>query len=240
MSKKARVLVISPKCSSRSAEYLSQLLGCEYRLAGLTRDYTDFDVVINYGSSAWAKFNHVINKPEQVKICVNKISTLKRVKHGVKWTKDREEASLWLAEHEVVVARELECGSRSVGTTIIQSLEDFNSYKAKFWTQFFHHDHEVRINVFNGEILSVFDKVEEDGCFVFVPLEINGTVPQVQEMIDSISKNIGISFYGMDVLVNSDGECCLLEVNSGATIHEGTEGVLVKKFKKEIANYATV
>ena len=238
MSKKYKVLVISPKCSEESAEYLAALLGGEYKPAGKTTDYTDFDVVVNYGSSKEAVFPYVINTPEAVSLCVNKISTLKRVKHGVEWTKNKEKALSWLLNGGAVVAREFECGSRSSGTTICETVETFEDTKAKFWTKYFPHTHEVRINVFRGEILSVYEKVAKDGFFTFNLLEIIGEVPQVTEMIRSITNNIGIAIYGLDVLVNSAGEYRLLEVNSGAALYEDTSDKLVSLLKREIKNHA--
>lgn len=239
MSKKYKVLVISPECSKESAEYLAALLDGEYKPADKTTDYTDFDVVVNYGSSKEANFPYVINTPESVSLCVNKISTLKRVKHGVEWTKKKDKALEWLLSGDAVVAREFECGSKSSGTTICESKDIFETTKAKFWTRYFPHTHEVRINVFRGEIISVYEKVEKNGFFDFQLLDIVGDVSQVTEMIESITNNIGIAIYGMDILVNSEGECRLLEVNSGAALYEGTEKKLVSLLKKEIKNHAS-
>lgn len=243
MSKKCRVLVISPKCSKPSAKYLADLLGGDYLLVdGGIRDYPDHDFIINYGSSVPIPHaERVVNKPEAVAICVNKISTLKRVAHGIEWTKSRDMALQWLREDGAVVSRATECGSKSSGVTICETEATFAEAPAKFWTRYFWHDHEVRINVFKGKILSVYEKVlmeEDDGLFFeFKPLKIVGDSPQVAEMMDSISKKIGIDLYGMDVLVNSEGECRLLEVNSGAALHEGTETPLVREIKKEISSH---
>ena len=235
--KKAKILVISPKCSDISAQYLADLLGCNYSNAD-RGDYREYDVVINYGSSRQALFNRVINTPQAVNICVNKISTLKRVTRGVEWTKHQNKALGWLQEDGAVVARSIQEGSRGSGITICESEEVFRNSPASFWTRYFWHDHEVRINVYKNKILSVYEKIREDGFFEFKLLKIQGDCPQVQEMIDSISQNIGITIYGMDVLINSAGECKLLEVNSGAAIHEGTEKALIREIKREIAEYA--
>lgn len=229
------IAVISPKCSRESASRIAQLLGADYFPSTLPADYRGYDVVVNYGSSKPILCNKVINHPDSVRMCVNKISTLKRVKNGVEWTKDRDVALEWLKKDGAIVSRALEEGSRSEGVVISFCKEDFDTYPAKFWTRYFEHKHEVRINVFKDKILTVYEKVEEDGVFVFYPLEIQGEKnKEVQEMIHSVQENIGIVMYGMDVLVNKKGDCKLLEINSGAILLPETEETLIDNIFKEI------
>lgn len=239
MKNSLKICVISPKCSKESAEHLAESLGAEYSPAD-KYDYSEFDVVINYGSSNVGLFNKVINNPTSVKICVNKISTLKRVAHGVQWTKDPEVAKKWLKIDGAVVARATETGSKSEGATICCSEEVWRNSPAKFWTRYFDHDHEVRVNVYRNKVISVCEKIIEDGEFTFIPLDITGEHPQVKEMVNSIKENIGIDFYGMDVLVDKYGECRLLEVNSGASIlnDDVTADRLVAELRKEFRNHA--
>lgn len=233
------ILVVSPECSKESAKYLAELLNADYKKVGNEIDYTKYSAIINYGSSKVSLPDvKVINTPKAVRLCINKISTFKRVKHTVQWTKDKEVALSWLQKDGAVVAREKECGNKSSGVVVCEDMSTFSTAKAKFWTRYFWHDHEVRINVFKGKVLSVYEKVIEDGFFVFKQLKIEGEHPQVMEMIDSITNNIGIDLYGMDVLVNSTGKCRLLEVNSGAVLSEGTEDTLVSEIRKELPNYA--
>ena len=230
-----QVAVISPKCCHHSAERLASLIGATY-LPAERFDYTDFDVVINYGSSTGGQFKKVINRPEAVKICVNKISTLKRVVNGVEWTKDVDVAKDWLKKDGAVVARATETGSRSDGTMIAMNLEGFKECPAKFWTRYFDHVHEVRVNVYKGKILSVYEKLtDEKDEFYFQYMNVEGAHHQVDAMIDSISKNIGIDLYGMDVLVNKKGEARLLEINSGAVLLEETEPALLQLLEKDLA-----
>lgn len=233
---KKQIAVISPKCSKESAERLASLLGAVY-LPAEQYDYTDYHAVVNYGSSNVGEFRKVVNHPHSVKLCVNKISTLRRVSNGVQYTKDPAVALDWLKKDGAVVARATENGSRSEGVIICFTQEAFKKSPAKFWTRYFDHEHEVRINVFKDKILSVYEKVEVDeGIFTFFPLEIQGEENQeVQAMINSVRDNIGITIYGMDVLVNSSGKCKLLEVNSGPILMEGTEEALVRELKKELS-----
>lgn len=237
--KNSEILVISPKCSKESAQHLASLILADYMPHATTFDYTNYRAVINYGSSQPAQFRYVVNKPEAVKLCVNKISTLKRVEHGVAWTKDKDIAKTWLGKDEYVVARALETGSHSEGVTIVSNSTEFKETPAKFWTRWFDHDYEVRVNVFKGQILSVFNKEVKGEFFNFVPLEIQGTKnPEVQAMIKSIEKNIGIDFYGIDILVNSKGHCKLLEVNSGPTLHPETEPAFLQALYEDLLKNA--
>jgi len=231
-----KTIVISPTCSKESAERLASLIGAKYTLNNRD-DYTDFDVVVNYGCSRVGHYNRIINHPHSVKLCVNKISTFKRVVHGVNYTKEYDVALSWLKSDKAVVSRALEEGSRSEGVMICLNKDALDTVPAKFWTRYFPHEHEVRINVFKDKILTVFEKIEEDGMFIFHPLEIQGEEnKEVQQMIQSIRKSIGIDFYGLDVLVNKKGECKLLEINSGSVLMEETEDVLIPLLLKEINN----
>jgi hypothetical protein len=231
--------VISPKVSSKSAKNLADLLGINYHPAEQD-NYAMYDTVINYGSSINFKFNKVINKPAAVAICVNKLSTFKRLEgkcNVIPYTKDIKVARNWGKDDGIVVARANETGSQNSGMTMCTTEEEFTGAPAKFWTKYFNHTYELRVNVFKGKLLSVFNKVRDDkkGIWNFEHIPVKTVTPQVQQMIDAISENIGIDLYGMDVLVNkTKGEYMLLEVNSGAILHDETEAPLVKALKKEL------
>lgn len=225
-------IVVYANCCKESAERLAHLLKCPSSLAA-EDEYFGYDEVINYGSSLPLRSKKIINKPKEVAICTNKISTLKRLSDRcstIEWTKSKEKALTWLQEDGVVIARQLEASNQGKGLVTIQTQEEFAATNAKFYTRYFWHTNEVRVNVFKDEIISVYDKVIEGDEFIFYPLTINGESPQVREMIEAIQENIGISYYGMDVLFNGI-EYKLLEVNSGPILHPQTEKGLVKAIK---------
>jgi hypothetical protein len=233
-----KICVVSPKCSSVSAKALADILGADYRRHGDGFNFGQYDAVFNYGSSARHIYPpKVINSPAAVALCVNKISTLKRVSHGIEWTQDKAQALKWMEQDDYVVCRETQVGSRSKGIIIASTLEDFEAAPASFWTRYFGHDHEVRINIFRGKILTVYEKVvDETGeFFSFNLMEVTGEHHQVDEMIQSITNNIGIDFYGMDILVNSEGTARLLEVNSGPSLMQDTADVLIPLLEQEFA-----
>ena len=232
------ICVVSPEQSKESASWLAELLGARYKnIHNLTSFSTSkADLVINYGSSIPIFAGKIINHPQAVAICVNKISTLKRLCtncNTVEWTKRKEEARLWI-NTGFVVSYEFETKSRSEGVIINTDLFSFENSPAKFWTKYFTHSHEVRINVFRDQILSIYEKISIGDLWDFIPLKILGANDDVTQMIRAIRENIGIDFYGMDVLVGNNGRCKLLEVNSGAILHDETEKPLVKMIKKEM------
>jgi hypothetical protein len=234
---KKKIVVTGPACTKESSKALADLLGGIYVPITETQDFRGADIVINYGSSVPFLYKRVINHPKAVKFCVNKISTLKRVVHGVEWTKDVNVALDWLKKDGAVVCRDKEEGNRSDGVMIAYTKAGFNECPAKFWTRYFDHVHEVRINVYKDKILSVYEKVTEGDYFDFQHMIVSGEHKQVDEMIASIRENIGIDLYGMDVLVNKKGVAKLLEINSGASLMEETIPELLPILKQEIASY---
>lgn len=232
------ICVVSPKCSCVSARALADILGADYRRHEYSANLTHYDVVFNYGSSLYHQFPaKVINNSSAVKTCINKISTLKRVVHGVEWTQDRAQALQWLDEGDYVVCRDTPVGNRSQGITIVNTLPDFEAAPATFWTRYFEHEHEVRINVYKDKILTVYEKcVDATGeIFVFNLMEVTGEHHQVDEMIQSIRQNIGIDYYGLDVLVNAEGVARLLEINSAPVLMDDTIQPLCTMLSKEFA-----
>ena len=225
--------VVSPKGTKESAQFLAASLDIDWKLTGM-EDFSKYDHVINYGSRLPFTYKNVINPPEAVKICVNKLSTLKRLHeecNTVEYTKDKEQARLWFTEDGVVISRALQESKQGRGVTLCESLKQFEAAEAKFWTRYCHHTNEVRINVFRGKVLSIYDKRIEGGFFDFVNLKITGEHPDVTKMVTTISKNIGIDYYGMDVLVDHSNTCHLLEINSGPILHKETLKPLVRALK---------
>ena len=162
--------IISPNVSKESAQQLAEVLGLNY-YADRFNDLRMFDTVINYGSTHNFLYNKVINTPEAVQICKNKISTLKRLKdkcNTVIYTKEREVANSWREKDLCVVAREFETQSQNKGITFCLTKEKLDTAPAKFWTKYQYHTNELRINVFKDKIISVFDKQkQEDGTWKF-------------------------------------------------------------------------
>ena len=232
------VCIVAPNNCKESALFLAKELNIPLFL-NETRDLRMFDLVFNYGMGSGFPYNKVINRPESIKICINKISTLKRLKNcsTINWTQSRERAREWLDSDGCVVIRKLETGSQGKGMVVCENLETFMNTSGKFYTRVFNHSIELRVNVFKNKVLSVYEKTREETkgelLFNFNFLDIKDKHPAVEEMIKDIAQNINIDFYGMDILVNSKGTYRLLEVNSGPILHEETCEALIKELKKE-------
>lgn len=226
-----KIGVINASCSDSSASNLASIIGAEYlgQKYKESLDFTEYDVLFNYGVSNLnilvSPKVHIINHPNSIKKCVNKLKTFYAVYkdcNTVSFTEKPEKALTWLDEDGIVVARALTNGSQCGGLEYIYNKDQFKGYPAKFWTRYFHNEHEVRINVFRNKVISVYEKYNEDDETKFTHLKITGESPEVSKMISTISSNIGIEFYGMDVLVSPNGECKLLEVNTAPILHDET------------------
>lgn len=231
------ICVIAPNVTKESASKLAR----ELEIPFYKNEFSDlrmFDTVFNYGSTIPFRFKKVINRPEAVSICVNKISTFKRLKNcsTISWTQSREQAREWFLKDGVVIIRKLETGAQGKGMVIAENQKTFDNNVGKFYSRVFNHAIELRVNVFNNKVLSVYEKRRTnengEGFFEFHFLDIKTKHPEVEKMIKDISNNIHIDFYGMDILVNSEGTYKLLEINSGPILQDETCNALIKEIAK--------
>lgn len=232
------ICVLASKYTEESSWNLSIDLGAKW-LKTWDRDLTKYDLVVNYGNSDTTIIaKKLINTPEAVGICINKISTLKRVEkecRAVQWTKDKDIALRWAYEDRIVVARTNQEGSQGKGLFLCESYEEFLKVNARFYTRYFWHDREFRVDVFKGRVLAIYEKQrDENNCWDFVHCPLDGVPPELEKMVSAVTKNIKIDFCGLDVLVNKEGKACLLEVNSGPILNDETAKVLIPLLKKEV------
>jgi len=89
-------IVLYPKCSSESALKLAKALKCEavnpFDIG--ERDFTEYDLVINYGCNRKIAVNRVINRYQAVAKCVDKVKTFKVFNEHdiptVEWVTEKE------------------------------------------------------------------------------------------------------------------------------------------------------
>jgi len=232
------ICVISPACSKESAERLAYVLKGKFHNQSVEQvyDFRQFSHVINYGWGTPILYKSIINTPKAVSLCVNKISTLKRLSplcSTIQWTKDKEDARMWFDVDGIVVARQSVTLNQGKGLFYCSTPLEFEEMQAKLWTRYFHSIAEVRLDIYKGEILAVYKKRRTDTTTEFDVLQITEEQPQVKGMIDAIQETIGIDFYGLDVLVNSQGVCKMLELNSAPILHPPTEERLIPLLIKE-------
>ena len=225
------VIVISPKCSSKSARYLAENLnaayGNPYRDSIQTSNY---GVVINFGVSVPISAHKIINKPQTVINAVDKLRTFKLLKgtdaECVPWTTDPKVAIDWYKAGNKIVARTTTTGNRSAGTTIISDLEGINLENYVLFSGYVHHNHEYRVNVVGGKIIDIIEKTvnKETDTFDMSVVKDKTIHKEMQPIANAVTKNLGLDFYGIDILKAKNGKLFLLEVNSAPALF-GQPGV---------------
>lgn len=235
------VCVISPKCTNISARWLADYIGADYFNPNKIKAHPDFfstyEKVVNYGYSGKINANNIINPPESVMLSINKIDCFKSLGTDclcVPWTTDMGIALGWLEKSYGVVIRETEIGRKSSGTTMTYDPQEVLSKPAKLYTRFLYTEKEYRVNVFNGKVISVLEKTRgEDGNFAFKL--IRKSPYTFSSFIKAIDKNLGLSLYGMDIILRkNDRKLYLLEVNSGPALFGYTSIQMASAIKKEL------
>ncbi|HET8689260.1 MAG TPA: hypothetical protein VFM18_21830 [Methanosarcina sp.] len=100
---------------------------------------------------------------------------------------------------------------------------------APLYTEYFRHNKEFRIVVFNGKVIGTYEKVEENGEWGFIPVSYK-YLKDINNDCIRAAKALHIDYVGMDVVRNSKGEYRILEANSGPIITSDS----IKAFKKFI------
>jgi glutathione synthase/RimK-type ligase-like ATP-grasp enzyme len=231
-------IVVSPKCTSKSAKYLAEQLGLEYvnpYTTGKT-DFGNYGSVINWGCSTPIFCDKIFNHFTSVLNAVDKVATLKLLKDTpniIPWTKDIKVAEQWLKEGETVVGRELQASSKSKGITMITESKDLYQKKYKFYTKYLDHIGEFRINVFKGKIVSMLEKTQVGDEFKFKLIR-GEPIDELQALCKTVDEKLGLDFYGIDVVFDENNNPILLEVNSAPMLFGFTGTKFIELFKKEI------
>lgn len=232
-----KIAIISPKCTSKSAQYLADSIGAYYENPYKTDryDFTEFDRVINWGYSKPVATNSIINHFDNVRLAVNKIKTFETLvgkTNIVPFTTNPEVAHNWKTQ---VVARKLADSSKSKGIEHVNSTDLFAycNPEYKLFTKYIDHIGEFRINVFKGKVVSMLEKTVVGHNFEFklIPGE---PIDELIDMVSAVSTNLHLDFYGLDVVFDEDNKPILLEVNSAPMLFGITGQRFVKLFQKEL------
>lgn len=233
-----KIAVISPKCTSKTARYLAEAIGAHYENPYKTDryDFTEFDRVINWGCTKPVATNSIINHFDNVGLAVDKIKTFEALTgkaNIVPFTTNPEVAHSWKTQ---VVARKLKASSKSKGIEHVNSTDLFAycNPEYKLFTKYIDHIGEFRINVFKGKIVSMQEKVVVGQNFKFklIPGE---PIDELTEMVNAVSTNLHLDFYGLDVVFDDNNKPILLEVNSAPMLFGVTGQRFVKLIQKELA-----
>lgn len=233
------IVIVSPKCTSKSAKYLAEQLGADYfnPYKDNRTDFTEYKTVINWGCSYPLIGDKILNHFTSVGNAVDKIATFKLldgVANIIPWTKNVKVAEQWIKEGNTVVARELQSASKSKGITMINDASELYKKNYKFFTKYLDHIGEFRINVFKGKIVSMLEKVPQNGEFKF-KLVRGEPIDELTDMCKAVDSKLGLDFYGLDVVFDINNKPVLLEVNSAPIMFGSTGTKFVQLFKKEMS-----
>lgn len=234
-------VVVSPKLADTSARNLARWLDCDYDnpYQSKKRNYTNYDVVFNYGFSREITANRVFNKQLAVNIARDKQATLDRVENmfNIPHTTDIRVAEDWIRDgHSTVVARTLLKSNNGKGITFCDSIEELNKVKeVKLYTKYINHTNEFRVNVWRDKVLSIYDKIVcPNQNFKFKLFRGQENHPQLVALVKDVYDKIKLDFCGIDILRDKEGKLYVLEINSAPVLFPYTLNKLTTEIKKEM------
>jgi hypothetical protein len=177
-------------------------------------DYTDYDVVFNYGFGGELRAKKIINKVNAVCTCVYKPATFDVMQAaGV----DTVEYCLNPADIPKkwawVVVRDAVDGRKAEGLNYFEN-KPGNVPNGKLFSEYFEHKKEYRVVVFMGKLVGVYHKEEDDkGTWHFMIQNPRGFEKMADHCIRA-AKAIGIDYVGFDVVAQTKTNFKILEANS--------------------------
>lgn len=235
------------KMGSESARDLARSLGA-LCITGNKRLRTS--VVINWGRQDLplrGKVQKVLNKPEAVKMCANKIATFRALNAAgvptLDWTQDRSVALDWLDAGDLVYCRATATGSQGVGITVV-GMDDVIPH-VNLYTKGFIKTHEYRVHVAFGKVIDFSKKRKRNDreCSPYIKNYNNGWVfcrdgvvlPEVvKDACIKAVNAVGLDFGALDVLYKeSTNTVKIAEINSAP----GIEGSTLTKYSEVFRNY---
>lgn len=211
------------------------------------------DVVINWGSSNCPVFPClVLNHPDAVHLCTNKLEFFKQLEHSdvrcVPFTTQQEVAVDWLTEGHSVVARTKLNASGGDGIVLIDDpLQAF--VKAPLYTRYVKKKDEYRVHYTkkNGTFLIQRKAMKKEfegevnhrirnlaGGYIY---SRNDIVPPDDVLVqaDRLRAALSLDFGAIDLIYNEKKkEAYVLEVNTAP----GLEGSTVDDYCQALKNYA--
>lgn len=203
------------------------------------------DLILCWGCSEapnWSnKLNgaKVINHWSKLAVSTNKLRTFEVWRPGgIKvpdWTTDIAVARTWIANKNVVMARQILNGSQGDGIIVCKTLEELNAApNIKVFTKYFVGAREYRIFVLGGMVIDYIQKKRKAGYEgprnQYIKNVANGYiyahndvyVPQnILEHCVKSAQVLGLEFAAIDVKWSNTGEFVILEANSSPGCTEG-------------------
>jgi len=234
-----KYVVIHPKIAEESAHLLAEALDCPCINPYETKDYMfskkNYDLVINYGVSSPTKGAKKLNKSAAVKLTKNKLECFDALEDTPKilHTTDYNTARAWIQQGRTVVVRKVIDADNSKGIFFCNTLQQLGKHKdAPLFTRYIEHTNEYRVNVFQGKVLSVYDKTVVNGFFKFKLQVLMEKTKKLQEIAKIVYEKTGIDWCGIDLLKTAKGNYFILEVNSAPILFPYTIKKLVHEIKQ--------
>ena len=208
------------------------------------------NILLNVGWSnipveKMAGFSTILNRKESVKNCADKVMMYRLFKeHGVPSvdfydfnTIEGIKNFMKNGEFDDFVVPN---GSQKKIMEKDDIVDDLDRYT--YATRFEHKSIEYRVLMLKNKIFRVMKKnphdTSEDLYHIdncdFVAIKRKYLPVQVREACIKASQATGIDFCGIDVMVNTDGEVKVLEVNSGPSMNETSIEKFYKALKEEL------
>lgn len=235
-------IVVHPQVCKESAQRLAKALGGlswnprkEYAPRFTVKQKENNQVTLfNYGFSDevdFYRYQKTYNLPAAIRVSTDKIKSYAAFKRaGVPTcnyvTKEEDVPKKW----RLVVSRETTTGRDCEGVMICPRNDLVHD--CPLYTEYFEHDEEHRIVVFQGKVLARYMKSNlKDGHY-----ELTYMLPRGYEELDktaiAAAKAVGLDYAGVDLLYNSDNQSHIcLEINSGPLLTDEVEEQLVKILK---------
>ena len=227
------IIVISPKASEDSAKRLAKELGADYAnpYKTLNTDFTEYEVVINYGFSQRFKVNrHVelINSFESVGWCIDKFQTLTTLLLSKLPVPEFSKRIIdtW---HTVVCHTKFE-GRKNEGIEYWFRNEQKKVPAAYLYTNYYHHRGEYRVVVLKGKIVGRYRKVLDNEGMWSLELRDKRGFEDMDAACIKAARALRMDYVGFDVLAQKKDDFVIIEANSGPILTDES----VEAFKELI------
>ncbi|MNX05458.1 hypothetical protein D3C86_350710 [compost metagenome] len=196
------------------------------------QNFVEYNSVFSFGSSAGTNHSHRFNKSLAVKQCVSKPRTFDLLKEAgcftVPYVLRKQDIP---KEWECIVVREDAGGRKAEGMHLIDRGQPIPH--GQLFTEYFFHNVEYRIMVFNGAVVARYEKVEgqhEGEVWHFFENRPKRGFEAMDEHCLRAAKALGIDYVGFDVVAKTKKDFRILEANSAARLEDEAENAIVEYY----------
>jgi glutathione synthase/RimK-type ligase-like ATP-grasp enzyme len=218
--------------AGKSSEKLKQALQAAGHVAMVNGYHPYIDWFFSYGSTqeSW-KGSKRVNHVSAIKRCIDKVKTFKTFNRfnipTVEWTDKQRIPEHW----DQVVVRTNRMGRKGEDIDYFWNQGPKPAIKGELYTRVFYWKKELRVTVFMGHVVGVYDKKEVGDEVEFHP--VKRVSKALKEDAVKAARALGIDYVGFDVLVGDGGDYRFLEANSAPLLTDEACDAIVAFFNKE-------